>query len=135
MTSVPLVTMATQNNLVDSVCHASATATSTLKILGHVIPEQANASSACTTPTAHHVTFVSMVTMATLWPTTAGVSVVFSFEEKEKHAIIIYCCFTREHDFACIPAKHTVRVEPYCLFSVCDLNMFLVCFSSQDVPV
>lgn len=84
MTSVPLVTMATQSNPVDSACRASATATSTPKILGHVIPIQANASSACTTPMARPVTVANTVTMATLWPTTADVSVVFSFEDKEK---------------------------------------------------
>lgn len=74
VTSVPLVTTATQANLVGSASRAIATATSTPRTLSHVTRGPANASSACTTPTAHPVPTVNTVTMATLWPMTADVS-------------------------------------------------------------
>lgn len=74
--SVPLVTMGTQNKPVGSASRAIAMATSTLRTLSHVTPGQANASSACITPTARPVLTVNKVTMATLWPTTADAAPV-----------------------------------------------------------
>lgn len=74
VTSVPLVTMATQSKLVASASHASAMATLTLWILIHVTSGLANASSACTTRMAPPVLTVSSVTTAMLWPMTADVS-------------------------------------------------------------
>lgn len=74
MTSVPLVTMVTQNSLVASAYRASAMATLMPRTLSHVTPGLASASNACITLTAHPVPIVSMVTMATLWPTTVDVS-------------------------------------------------------------
>lgn len=74
VTSVPLVTMATQSNLAGSASRASAAATLTPRTLTHVTPGLANVSSACTTLTAHPVTIVNSVTMAMLWPMTADVS-------------------------------------------------------------
>lgn len=73
VTSVLLVIMETQSKAADSACHASVTATSTPRILGHVTPGPASALSACTTLMAHPVPTVSMVTMATRWLRTADV--------------------------------------------------------------
>lgn len=74
MTSVLLVTMATQSKLKGSADRANAMATLTPRILHHVTPGPASASSACTTLTACLVPTVNKVTMATLWPTIADVS-------------------------------------------------------------
>lgn len=74
VTSVPLVTMATQSKPEGSAYLANAMATLTPRILSHVTPGPASASGACTTPTVCPVPTVNMVTMATLWPKTADVS-------------------------------------------------------------
>lgn len=71
VTSVPLVTMATQSNPAGSASRASATATSTPRTPAHVTPGLADASSVCTTLTVRLVDTVNTVTMAMLWPTTA----------------------------------------------------------------
>lgn len=76
VTSVPLVTMATQGNRVVNVDHASVMTTLTLRTLGHVTPQLASVSNACTTLLVRPVISVNMVTMAALWPTTADVAPV-----------------------------------------------------------
>lgn len=95
--------MATQSNPVGSACRASATATSTPRILSHVTPGPASASSACTTLMVRPVPTVNRVTMATLWPMTADVSddsrlkcicidvLLFSFVTSNNTQILLSC--------------------------------------------
>lgn len=83
--------MATQNKPVANVCHASVMATLTAWTQGHVTPQLASVSSACTTLKALPVLTVNLDTMVTLWPMTADVSDNSRYASDSKAGLKLLC--------------------------------------------
>ena len=103
VTSALLVILETLWFVAGTACPASATATSTCTIRGHVTLRQALVWSACTTLRATHVSTAKWVTMATLLLRAAGVSTNVNVIYKQCH---IQKCFLQYFNLLVMNIKY-----------------------------